>query len=270
MKEIFKTFKPKNLIIKKYIDYYYLDTKPNNIVNKFQCFPHFNNTISIYKSHTRLENGEVKFDQTANPLQIFTPIREKVLNVKQIGTVHRIVIVFHPLGIQQFFKNLNFAGYITDYEFFKPEELKNLFSSTNEESITLFLDEALLQRFLKFDNQILEQAIQYIFHKKENFSVTALSKELGTSRQHLNRIFRFNLGVSVKKFHEIVLFRLSVNKKLFENPNSNFTTLAYEFNFFDQSHFNKTFKTFAESSPKSFFDEGTILGAEDTFWHLKP
>ncbi|WP_353163773.1 helix-turn-helix domain-containing protein [Empedobacter brevis] len=269
MKEIFQTFKPKNSIIKKYVDYYYLDIKPNNLINEFRCFPHFNNTISIYKSHIRLENGDVKFNENLKPFQIFTPIREKVLNVKQLGKVHRIVIVFHPLGIQHFYEKLNFADYITDCEFFNPDELKKIFSTAQTELIAGFLDNALLNRFRKFDNQILEQAIQYIFSNYEKISVTELSTYIGISRQHLNRVFQFNLGVSIKKFHEIVLFRQSVNKKLFENPKSNFTELAYEFNFSDQSHFNKSYKTLVENSPKIFFDKGTILGKEDTFWHLK-
>ncbi|SPZ94519.1 DNA-binding transcriptional activator FeaR [Sphingobacterium multivorum] len=270
MKELFQTFKPKNPIVKKYVDYYYLDIKPNNVINKFLCFPHFNNTISIYRYHVRLENGEIKFDDNANPFQIFTPIRQKVLNVKQSGTVYRIVIVFHPLGIQQFYENLNFADYITDYEFFSPEELKEIFSTTQTKHISDFLDNALLHRFKKFESPILEQAIQYIFSNDEKISVTELSTYIGISRQHLNRLFQFHLGVSIKKFYEIVLFRQSVNKKLFENPESSFTEIAYEFNFSDQSHLNKIYKNLVDNSPRNFFSKGTILGKEDTFWHLDP
>jgi AraC-like DNA-binding protein len=218
----------------------------------------------------RLENGEIKFDDNANPFQIFTPIRQKVLNVKQSGTVYRIVLVFHPLGIQQFYENLNFADYITDYEFFSPEELKEIFSTTQTKHISDFLDNALLHRFKKFESPILEQAIQYIFSNDEKISVTELSTYIGISRQHLNRLFHFHLGVSIKKFYEIVLFRQSVNKKLFENPESSFTEIAYEFNFSDQSHLNKIYKNLVDNSPRNFFSKGTILGKEDTFWHLDP
>lgn len=269
MKEIFETFKPKNSVVKKYVDYYYLDIKPNNTINEFQCFPHFNNTISIYKSHIRLENGEMRFEKLAKPFQIFTPIREKVLNVKQSGEVYRIVIVFHPLGIQEFYENLNFADYITNYEFLNTHELKAIFSTTATDFITNFLDSALEKRYKKFYNQILKQAVPYILNNFEDFSVTELSTQIGISRQHLNRIFQSHLGISVKKFKEIVVFRQSINKKLFENPNQNFTDLAYEFNFSDQSHFNKTYKILAENSPKNFFNKGTILGKEDTFWHFQ-
>ncbi len=270
MKKIFETFKPKNAIVRQYIDYYYLDIQPDNKIDEFECFPHFNNTLSIYKSHILLETGEMLFDKTAKPFQIFTPIREKILNVKRLNTIYRIVIVFHPLGIQQFFKELDFTDYITDFDFLSKEELSDLFNTTDTNKLTDLLDHSLEKRFCKFENNNLEKAIAYIFEHYENFSVTEISDFLEMSRQHLNRLFQFHLGVSIKKFHEIVLFRQTINKKLFENPDQNFTELAHEFNFNDQSHFNKTYKKLTENSPKTFFEKGTVLGEEDIFWHLKP
>ncbi|MGE8431503.1 helix-turn-helix domain-containing protein [Chryseobacterium joostei] len=268
MNEIFETFKPKNSIVKNYVHYYYLDIKPFNVTNEFVCFPHFNNTISIYKSHVRLEKGEMIYDETAQPFQIFTPIREKVLHVKQSGQLHRIVIVFHPLGVQQFYENLNVAEYVTDFEFFNSNELNELFSTTETETLTQIVDGCMEKKFKPFSNHVLEKAIHYIFNHYEQFSVAELSGQIGISRQYLNRIFKFNLGISTKKFHEIVVFRHSVNEKLFKDPYKNFTELAYEFNFSDQSHFNKIYKILAENSPKNFFKKGTVLGKEDTFWHL--
>src|SRR5699024_11585169 len=105
--------------------------------------------------------------------------------------------------------------------------------------------------------------------KPESFSVSQLSEYLCISRQHLNRLFKSHLGVSIKTFHKIIGFRWTINQMLFENPESNFTELAHQFNFSDQSHFNKTYKTFTNCSPKTFFNKGTVLGKEDTFWHLQ-
>ena len=270
MQEIFETFKPVNSIVREYVDYYYLDIKPNNIVNEFQCFPHFNNTISLYKSHVKLDTGEMIFEDSAKSFQIFTPIREKILSVKQSGPVYRIVIVFHAFGIQQFYRNLNFADYVMGESFFNEQELGALFSTENTGILTELLDCFLQKRFQKFDNSILEQTIKYIFKNYEDFAVTKIAGELGISRQHLNRVFQSHLGVSVKKFHEIVVFRQTINQKLFKDPNESFTRLAHGFNYNDQSHFNKTYKILTENSPKSFFSKGTVLGREDTFWHLQP
>lgn len=267
---MFETFKPKDPLVGRYVDYYYLDIKPDNLIHEFQCFPHFNNTISIYKSHIRLGNSEMQFDEGARPFQIFTPIREKVLHVRQSGKVHRIVLVFYPLGVHQFYRNVNFAEYITTFEFFTPDELHEIFSTTDTDRLTRMLDNFLGKRFTEFSNPVLEQSIQHIFDNYEKISVTEISGTLGISRQHLNRIFQAHLGVSAKKFHEIVLFRKTVNKKLFERFSKSYTELAYEFNFNDQSHFNKTYKNLTDNSPRSFFNKGTVLGKEDTFWHLQP
>ena len=57
MNDIFETFKPESSLISKYIDYYYLDVKLNNIKTEFDCFPHFINTLSLYKSHVKLKKG---------------------------------------------------------------------------------------------------------------------------------------------------------------------------------------------------------------------
>ncbi|MDV4042179.1 hypothetical protein CMT37_04975 [Elizabethkingia anophelis] len=166
MKKIFETFKPKNSIVKKYVDYYYLDIKPDNEISEFQCFPHFNNTISLYKSHIRLEDGEMVFEKTAMPFQIFTPIRTTVLNVKQRGKVERIVIVFHPLGIQQFYKDLDFSNYITDYEFFTQSEVDKIFSLLSMDILPSFLNCLLENKFEKFENIILEKSIKSSEKKK--------------------------------------------------------------------------------------------------------
>ena len=268
MNDVFETFKPKHPQVQPFVDYYYLDIKPDNQYHQFRCFPHANNTISIYSSHKRLESGEMMFKATEEEYQIFTPIRDEVLHVRQLGMVHRIVIVFHPLGIQQFYRDLSFDKLVSDYAFFEKDELASLFSTTDTEVLSSLLDDFLQKRYVKFEHQILEKSLRYILHHLDFFSVSQLSEHLKISRQHLNRLFKSYLGVSAKKFQEIVLFRKTMNKRLFENSEENFTKLAYEFNFNDQSHFNKTYKNLTNNSPRAFFNKGTILGKEDTFWHL--
>ena len=270
MNEIFETFKPQNSTVKKFVDYYYLDIKPDNISSKFQCFPHFNTIIELYKSHIRSQDGEIIFDKNAEPFQMFTPIRENILTVKQLRKVHRVVIVFHALGVQQFFRDLDFSNIVTGFEFFSQEELQKLFSTKETNVLSKMIDKFLENRFMKFEKTIVEKSIQYVFNHDENFSISELSKHLEISRQHLTRVFKSHLGISLKTFHKIVVFRKTVNKRLFENSNQSFTEMAYEYNFSDQSHLIKTYKILTESSPKSFFEKGTLLGKKDTFWNLNP
>lgn len=268
MNTIFRTFKPKHATIKKYVAYYYLDVKPDNVAHEFQCFPHFNNTISLYKSHVRLENGAIHFKEGGKPLQIYMPIRDQVFYAKQFGIVHRVVIVFNPLGIEQFFRNIPFNEILVTSVFFNSKELEAIFSRIDEHELVDVLDTLLIQKFVYFENKILEEMTTYIFEHYDSFTVAGLSKYLKFSRQHLNKIFKTHFGVSIKTYHKIILFRKTIYRKLFENPEENFTEVAHQFNYNDQSHFIKTYKTLTGNTPKKFFSKGTLLGDEDTFWHL--
>ncbi len=268
MTNTFETIKPLDQRIAQCVDYYYLDVKPNNSLTEFECFPHHNNTISIYRSHVRASNRDMIYDASAPPFQIFTPVREEVLTVRQVGKVHRIVIVFHVLGIQQFFRKLNFADYIVDYPFFRPLELNQLFETQDSRTIGLLLDEFLAKRFQAFEHATLEKAVQHVFSNFEEFSVEHLAAELSISRRHLNRLFKGHFGVSIKKFHRIILLRKLLEMKLFDNPTESFTRLAYELNYADQAHLNKAFKDLTHNSPNQFLRKGTLLGNEDTFWHI--
>lgn len=264
----FITFKPKDPTVAKYVDYYYLDSKPDNKLTEFRCFPHYNNTISLYRSHQRLSDRTMVYDPQADPMQIFTPIRDRILDVRQRGAVHRIVLVFRVLGIQQFYRSLDFSDYLLDVNFFSREELASLFDTLDPEQLQPLLDRFLLHRYLEFNYPVLERAAQFIFDQTAPCSVEKMAREIGISRRHLNRIFKQHLGVSVKMFQTIVWFRKTMERKLFIDPEENFTQLAYALHFSDQPHLNKTFEKLTQNAPRQFFKKGTLLGREDTFWHI--
>ncbi len=268
MNDFFKTFKPIDINLSKFIDYYYIDFKPNNKYTEYDCFPHYNNTISIYKNHIRLNDGSMKFEENASPFQIFTPVHENVLKVKQIGKLIRIVIVFKPFGINQFFKKLDFSNFNYDFSFFSKNEIDQLFDLIEINSIAVKLDKLFLSRLEIIENTVITDGLNYIFKRNNLFSVNEMAEVLDVSRRHLSRIFVKEIGVSVKKFHEIVLFRQTMEKKLFQNPNISFTELAYCFNLSDQSHFNKIYKKLSKSAPKNFYKKGKVVGEQDIFWHI--
>ena len=130
------------------------------------------------------------------------------------------------------------------------------------------LDESFIRKYKECNYELLEKAIQHTKKNKMDFSVAELALQLSISRQHLNRLFKQHLGVSVKKFHDIVLFRESLNEKVFNDTSQDLTSIAYGFNYYDQSHFIKTYKNLTSYSPKIFFKKGSTIGKEDTFWHF--
>ena len=263
----FTSFRPKDPTIARYVDYYYLERKLDNVSRTFECFPHYNNAISLYTSHLVPEIGRVVHDENASPLQIFTPVREEVLRVKQTGPVERIVIVFNPLGIQQFWRGLSFTDYRNDYLFFSQDELSQLFGARDIKSLNEYIDALLCRRYQPNNNELVAGILSYIFSHRENFTVAAMADSLRISRRHLHRVFKATIGVSLKRFHEIVVFRGVMDSKLSGEPDASLTQLAYTANFSDQAHMIKVFHRLTRNPPGHFFAKGKKLGGADTFWH---
>ncbi|MCD8543404.1 MAG: helix-turn-helix domain-containing protein [Sulfurospirillum cavolei] len=67
------------------------------------------------------------------------------------------------------------------------------------------------------------------------------------SRQ-IERLFKHYIGYTPKKFCTILRF-FTVFKEVIKNDISNFSAIAYDFGYCDQSHFNKEFKKFSQFFP---------------------
>ncbi len=264
----FQTFRPADPLVTQFVDYYYLDSKPKNQETTYDCFPHYNNTLSLYASHEMPEVGKVIHNSKLPPLQIFTPLREDVLRVRQIGPVHRVVIVFKVLGPQQFWPGLSFAEYHTKHPFFNLAEMNSLFATKDVKLLTERLDQFLNKRYSLRPPDLVDDIVRYIFDHPTNFSVGEMASSFGVSRRHLHRLFKASIGVSIKRFQEIVVLRTCIDQKLSGHKEKSLTQLAYAANYSDQAHMIRAFRKFTERAPLQFFKKGQLLGQADTFWHL--
>lgn len=80
----------------------------------------------------------------------------------------------------------------------------------------------------------------------------------GVHPRKLERLFNKYVGVAPKQFRRLSRFQSMVNR-LLGTSRENLTTLAHEFEFYDQTHFIKDFKAFAGSSPSKFLKEKRSL-----------
>ena len=90
-------------------------------------------------------------------------------------------------------------------------------------------------------NDKYEQIINYI---KENahLKITAedLAEKFHYHKNHINRIIKTETGMNLKSF--ILKTKTDLADKLLENTDMNVTEIANYLNFFDASHFFKTYK----------------------------
>jgi AraC-like DNA-binding protein len=81
--------------------------------------------------------------------------------------------------------------------------------------------------------------------------IRKLCNELGVSNKSLIENYKTHIGLSPSKFNHL----LTINKAMHliaKHPNCSLTQLAYDLNFYDQSHFIHIFKTMTHLTPKTF------------------
>ncbi len=114
--------------------------------------------------------------------------------------------------------------------------------------------EIFLQNRLSHQNidQIIKDNVSLILGHKGNISVSELSRETNIHRKQLERKFSSVVGISPKQLAKIIRIQ-AILKMLTNKQFTSLTALAYEGEYYDQSHFIKDFKEFTGQSPGKFY-----------------
>ena len=103
-------------------------------------------------------------------------------------------------------------------------------------------------------DKLTEAAVSYLYENQGTQDLNHLASTLNVSPRYLQKAFLTNVGFSQAKFLRILRFQ-RVLQRLSLGAVSNLTSLAYEGNFFDQSHFIREFKAFTGMIPSAFSAE---------------
>lgn len=119
----------------------------------------------------------------------------------------------------------------------------------------------IIERFLldrlkdsKTIDEIIKSTIDTIFESKGQVSVTELSQINDIHRRQLVRKFSKTIGLSPKQLSKTIRLQATL-KSLLNQKRSKLTDLAYDNEYYDQSHFIKDFKEFTGISPKEFYGD---------------
>lgn len=173
------------------------------------------------------------------------------------GKVRLVVARFYPWAVMTFFdlqvkQNIN-----TDFNFDLSKNLRkdieNCFRQGEHERAAELLEKLFLERYVHkyFDRNTVNAAAQIIYQRKGDCKIEDLADFLPTTPRTLQRNFQNQLGVSPKSYSGNVRFD-RIRKKIFKEPDTNLTDLAYEFGYFDQAHFIKDFKNYCQMTPSKF------------------
>lgn len=106
----------------------------------------------------------------------------------------------------------------------------------------------------------IEKICDIIRIQEEEISVSEIAKQLQFSQRLLQIKFKSAIGLTIKKYIQILKFRKSVDQMVNADlEKMSLTEIALYNKYFDQSHFIRKFKDVTKTSPKTFNPDSYFL-----------
>ena len=191
-------------------------------------------------------------------------------------TEHRAIKSFRNIGV-----------------YFEPTALKSIFGVDANELTNqhISIDELVNTNITDqlsdttSSNQRIELLSSFLIHlaeqrstesEKVNFATAQLQKgvslpkiqsELNLSERSLERYFKQHIGISPNLYARINRFQLAL-ENIRQTQFDKLTDIAYQCNYYDQSHFIREFKEFSGTSPKRFLRQANEQVANFPEWKI--
>lgn len=123
--------------------------------------------------------------------------------------------------------------------------------ATDPQKVFSILEDWLLKLLVKNDRTYINQldfACQLIHNNAGTLRIDELCRSSGMSKSGLEAHFNEKIGVSPKMYSRIIRF-INVNRFIQQHAAMDWQHLVYRFDYFDQAHFIKEFKSFFGYSP---------------------
>lgn len=237
-------------------------------IYSYQCCEAFSNIISeFYRldiSHTEIPvlavpDGCIDILFECNPHQPQARICGSTLNSQAIPLKENIPyfgIRFSPGIIPKFLEisgedilnqSLNFNELVPDKDWLI-EKISS--SQTINQQVNLFL-KAFSGELLRKFSVTTQEVLHIIIHQNHEIKVKDLERITGYCSRHMQRIFKHDVGMSIKTFACIIRFQFAL-QAMNHSTDIKLSHLTYDLGYNDQAHFHKEFKKFSKMSPTEF------------------
>lgn len=180
-------------------------------------------------------------------------------DLRSMGRVNMIVVVFQPHGVKPFFRMpvsdfLSRNISIKDLDDNPLSELEDrvMDASTDEKAIGL-IEQFFLSRLSDFDSynhRRMQQVLKEIDNKNQPV-VSSLSDVACLSYKQFSRVFTEYVGATPKEFTRIIRFQRALFM-MQNNPSIDLMDIILTCGFYDQAHMIKEFKVFSGYTPNEY------------------
>jgi AraC-like DNA-binding protein len=128
-----------------------------------------------------------------------------------------------------------------------------LTESASNENIIATIESHLLDSLKsnQAKRQTLLIKILYAINNNEILDVSHLSNTFNISLRNLQRLFKNYIGITANAYIRINKIR-NIKTTIANEQFTSLTELSNDYDYFDQAHFNREFKTFMEETPKKY------------------
>ncbi|MTI20559.1 AraC family transcriptional regulator [Fulvivirga sp. RKSG066] len=182
--------------------------------------------------------------------------------VEPDGDTGTFIVRFHPNGFLPFttlpLKDMTNTPISLKMIFGQQgEKLENeILQAENTRTRIKIIEDFLLKRLKdkSIIDRIVKSAVDTIASAHGKLSIQDLTENDNINRRVLARKFSSTVGLSPKQLAKIIRLQTTLQTLLNQHASS-LTNVAYENEYFDQSHFIKDFKEFTGITPKEFYGE---------------
>lgn len=256
----FDTYKIQSPALKKYVQYILFNYSNEHTTNRL-ITSYANNNICLGIIKDNVLNEGVNHEKLIKPKPgIHSYISGMYLaphRFRVTGTIDEICIDFTPLGYYQFFRsplktyileeNIIAEAWGKEAVFF----FEKVFNETGLQERGAMVESFLLKKLLSTDHIFLRQCLHEIHSAQGKITLHELSVKLQCSEKKIVRTFCATLDITPKDYMKILRFRSALN--LLKNKTLSLTDIAYELEYYDQSHFIKEIQFFTGLTPKKLY-----------------
>lgn len=274
----FQTYIPVHALLKKHIAYFYTDVQEDtHFHRKYSFFPHVNTTLTFYKHATFAQSDSHNTVNSAKELPLLKLLtrQQHVTTVVQQGPIHKIGIVFSPLGLNHFIQEPYQSLATNEVQYFEPandpewsRQITACFENGDWGNAIQELEVFLTSLYRPKTYDELYRILEALNDPHNTFSIHEVAGQHFINHRKLNRDFKKELSITPEHYRMIARFRYAVQQKILHEHSGNLTSIAYESGYLDQSYMIRSFKKLTGLSPAAFFKEGKHLGMADTFWRI--
>jgi AraC-like DNA-binding protein len=211
-----------------------------------------NDNFKLYKDETFTSYIDYKKHWVAG-------LQTKPTYVESYGESKMVVVQFKTKGAHVFLNHPLHSftdNYITlDCVFnnYADEVWEQLSEAQSIHEKMLITENFLLRNLLasKMPCEKLLTSIDFLSGSKQNLSVYEICRQYRISRKHLNFLFKEYLGVSPKMMSSLNRLQ-TVLQSISQSKPGKLASFAYELDYFDQAHFNNSFKRFTGLRPTDY------------------